>query len=149
MSEAIFYVNWGIPLSYHRGFRGIESVLIPAYCPYQGHSDLDLLFTDTGGFILNHLKGAQSWDDRPYNGLLYLQLCGYKMYDSYVYEHIPPFYDQDIPDHEISKNQLVTQEEEYVPRIEYHRWKSGKMYEFEGHQLTKHVYSVSIYKFDA
>jgi hypothetical protein len=126
--------------------RGIESALIPEYRPYERHDDLDMLFTDTFGFILNHLKGNQTWEDQnlPTSGLLKIQLCRYKMHGPFEYEHILPNHDQDRPVVETSKDQAVDRQMKYVPQIEYHRWKTGKMYEFEGQQLTNQVYTVSI-----
>jgi hypothetical protein len=62
-----------------------------------------------------------------------------------VYEHIETIYDKDSPGNEISKNQLVRHSEEYVPRIEYNRWKTGEMYGFKDKQLTKQVYTVSLH----
>jgi hypothetical protein len=125
--------------------------LIPAYRPYDRYDDLDMLFTDTWGFILNHLKGNQSWEDQRYLKwrILNIQLCGYKMHDSSMYEHILPLQGQESQAIETAKEHPVRPRDEYVPRIEYHRWKTGKMYEFEGQQLTKQVYTVSIYKLNA
>jgi hypothetical protein len=71
------------------------------------------------------------------------------MHDSSVYEHILPLQGQESQAIETAKEHPVRPRDEYVPQIEYHRWKTGKMYEFEGQQLTKQVYTVSIYKLNA
>ena len=125
--------------------------MIPGYRPYDRYDDLDMLFTDTWGFILNHLKGNQSWEhqDLQTKELLNIQLCGYKMHGSFDKEHILPNHDQDRPVIKTSKDQAVDHQKKYVPQIEYRGWKTGKMHGFEGQQLTKQVYTVSIYELNA
>ena len=104
---------------------------------------------------MKYLKGNQTCEEDSSRfvtgtsdiGLIKIQLCGYKT-DTTQYEEIFPILDPDNPVTETSKKHSVNSEKDSTPRIEYCRFKTGKMFGAEGLELTKQVYTVSICRFN-